>query len=177
VTIGGGLVTCEAGGTYAGYFRKAGFQGKGSAVPLQTVTGAATATKCLAELQDGPQSGLVEVVSANDDGLLDGGATTFMAGGVSYIDTDISTGGNATATLDDGTLPGLQKAFVCQEAQTNDISITVTSGVEGIGNVDPTDALGTIVLDADDEEVTLRWDAFDGEGLWVVSHVVGATLT
>lgn len=176
-TLGVGRLTCEAGGTYAGYFRLAGFPGEGTVVPLQTVDRSETAGKCQAYLETGEPSGLVEVVSTNTDGLLDGGATTIMVGGVTYFDTDISTGDNATATLADGAYPGARKAYVCQKAQTNDIAITVTSGVEGVGNADPTDALGTIVLDADEEEITLRWDAFDAEGLWVVHHLYGATLT
>jgi len=169
-------VTCEAGGTYAGYFRDPGFAGEGSAVPLQTVSAAGTAAICLAKLEVGEPSGLVENVVANTDGLLDGGATTLMVGGVSYYDTDISTGGDATATLADGTQPGLKKAFVARETQTNDIVITVTSGVEGIANADPTDTLATITLDADLEETTLQWDAFDTNGLWVIQHTVGATI-
>jgi len=176
-TIGVGRLTCEAGGTYAGYFRLAGFPGRGSCVPMQTVNRATTAGKCQALLEEGPESGLVEVVSANADGLLDGGATTFMVGGVSYVDTDISTGADATFTLADGTIPGLRKAFVCQQAQTNDVAIAVTSGIEGVGNADPTDGMTGIVLDADKEEVTLAWDAFDTSGVWVVQHVVGATLS
>lgn len=176
-TIGVGRLTCEAGGTYAGYFRYAGFEGEGSAVPLQTVNRSETAGKCFARLEVGPPSGLVEVISANDDALLDGGATACMVGGVTYFDTDISTGADATDTLADGTIPGLKKAFVCQKAQTNDIVITVSSGVEGIGNADPTNAMTSIELDADTEEVALEWNAFDVEGLWVVQHLYGAALT
>ena len=175
-TIGVGRLTCEAGGTYAGYFRYAGFPGEGSCVPLQTVDNDATAGKCQALLETGPPSGLVEVVSTNTDGLLDGGATTFMVGGVSYLDTDISTGGDATATLADGTVPELRKAFVSQIAQTNDVVVTVTSGIDGHGSADGTGALATITLDADEEEITLNWDSFDASGVWVAQHVVGATL-
>jgi hypothetical protein len=177
-TIGVGELTCEAGGTYAGYFRYRGFEGEGTAVPLQSVTGTpGTPLACFAKLQEGPPSGLVEDVAANTDGLLDGGATTFMVGGVSYISADISTGGDATFTLADGTTSGLKKAFVCQSSSTNDTDITVTSGIQGVGNADPTTALAGIVLDADLEEITLEWKAFDTSGVWVVTHVVGATLS
>ena len=169
-------VTCEVGGSYAGYFRYPGFAGEGSAVPLQTVSAAATAALCLAKLEEGQPSGLVESVVTNTDGLLDGGATTIMVGGVSYFDTDISTGGDATATLADGTVPGLRKAFVARETQTNDVVINVTSGIEGFANADPTDALATVKLDADLEEATLEWNAFDTEGLWAIVHTVGATI-
>ena len=177
VVLGTNLrVTCEAGGTYAGYFRDPGFQGEGSARPLQTVTAAATAALCLAKLEEGEPSGLVENVVANTDALLDGGATTIMVGGVTYFDTDISTGGNATATLADGTVPGLKKAFVARIAQTQDVVVTVTSGIEGVANADPTDTLATITLDADLEECTVQWDSFDTAGVWVVQHTVGATI-
>lgn len=176
-TIGVGVLTCEAGGTYAGYFRYAGFEGEGTVVPLQTVDRSSTAGNCQAKLQEGPPSGLVESVVANTDALLDGGATTFMVGGVSYIDANISTGADATATLADGTVPGLKKAFVCRAAQTTgDVVVTVTSGIEGIANADPTDTLATITLNADLEECTLHWDSFDTSGVWVITHTVGATI-
>lgn len=169
-------VTCEAGGTYAGYFRDPGFQGEGSAVPLQTVSAAGTAAICLAKLESGEPSGLVENVVANTDGLLDGGATTVMVGGVTYLDTDISTGAGATATLADGTVPELKKAFVAREAQANELTVTVTSGIQGVANANPTTGLANFALDADLEEITLHWNALDTNGLWVLQHYVGVTL-
>lgn len=174
---GTGELTCEAGGTYAGYFRYRGFEGEGTAVPLQSVSGTVgSPLVCLAKLQEGPPSGLVEDVATNTDGLLDGGATTFMIGGVSYISADISTGGDATFTLADGTTSGLKKAFVCQSSQTNDVVINVTSGIEGVANADPTNALATVKLNADLEETMLQWRAFDTNGLWYIQHTVGATI-
>jgi len=174
-TLGSGRITCEAGtgGSGQGYFTYVGFQGEGSAVPLQTVDRSSTAGKVFAYLEQGPPSGLVEVVLP-----VDNDAITCMVGGVTYFVTAVDlANGNCTATLADGTLPGQRKAFVCQAAMsTNDIVITVTSGKQGVGNADPTAALATISLDADEEEVTLQWDAFDSKGLWVVQHVVGATL-
>lgn len=169
-------LTCEAGGDYAGYFRYEGFPGEGSAIVLQKVDRSSAAGKCFAKLETGEPSCLVEDVSTNTDGLADGGATTFMVGGVSYVSADISTGGDATFTMADATLNGLRKAFVCQAAQTNDVVVTVTNGLMGVGAADPSSALSTVKLDADEEETTLRWDAFDDGGLWVVTHSVGATL-
>jgi len=174
-TLGSGRLTCEAGGTYAGYFRYAGFEGQGSARPLQTID-RTTAGKVFAQLETGPQSGLVQVVVANDDALLDGGATTCMVGGVTYFDADISTGGNATDTLLDGTLPGQKKAFNKRLAQTNDIVISVTSGVQGVMNANPTTALGSITLNDDKDEICLEWNGLDDNGVWVVTHGVGPTL-
>lgn len=179
-TLGVGRLTCEAAGlptTYAGYFRVAGFEGEGSAVPLQTVDRSTTAGKVFAKLEVGPPSGLVQVVSTNDDELLDGGDTTFMIGGVSYVDVDITTAGDATFTLADGTVSNLKKAFVLSIAQTNDVQITVTSGVQGIAHATPTTALNGIEMDADHDEITLEWNAFDVNGVWVVTHMYGPTLT
>lgn len=174
--IGVGVLTCQAGGTYAGYFTRKGFPGEGTAVPLQTVDQSPASALCLARLQVGEPSGLVEIIATNDDGLLDGGATTFMVGGVSYTTADMSTSGDAVFTLVDGVIPGQRKAFVSESSQSNDVDITVSSGVQGVGNADPTTTLVGIELDADTEEVTLEWVAFDAGGLWVVQHVYGADL-
>lgn len=168
-TIGVGRITCEVGGTYAGYFRYAGFPGEGSAVPLQTVDRSTTAGKCFAKLELGEPSGLVEDITVVDDT-----AFTAMVGGATYFTTAVDlASGDATFTLADSTLPGLQKAFVCQAAMTtNDIVVTVTSGLQADGST----ALATISLDADLEEAVLQWDAFDTNGRWVVQHSVGAAL-
>lgn len=174
-TIGVGRLTCEAGtgGAGAGYFARAGFEGAGSAVPLQTVDRSTDAGICLALLETGPPSGLVEVILP-----VDNTAITCMVGGVTYFVTAVAlTGGDSTFTLADGTIPGLKKAFVCQEAMSgNEVVITVTSGIEGVANADPTDAMTSMSFNADLEEVTLQWDAFDTSGVWVVQHAVGATL-
>lgn len=170
-----GRITCEVGtaGSGQGYFTYAGFQGAGSAIPKQTVDRSSTAGTVLAYLEEGPPSGLVEVVLP-----VDNSAITCMVGGVTYFVTAVAlTNGDSTFTLADGTLPGLRKAFVCQAAMTtNQVVITVTSGKLGIADADPTGALSTISLNADLEEVTLQWDAFDTNGLWVIQHHVGADL-
>lgn len=173
-TIGVGRLTCEAGGTYAGYFRYAGFSGSGSAVPLQTVDRSTTAGKCFAYLEVGSPSGLVEVPTLAPAG----GAATFMVGGVTIFDTAVTLAANITNTLADSALPELKKAFKCAAAMTtSDIVVTVTSGIQGVGNADPTAALATITLDADNEEVTLYWDALDTGGHWCVSYVLGSVLS
>lgn len=171
-TIGVGLSTCIANDDdttgQEGFFGEAGFEGAGSAVPLQTVDRSSTAGLCLAYLQPGPPSGLIERVLA-----VDNTAITCMVGGVTYFQTAVTLGaGNSTFTLADGTVPGLKKAFVCQAAMTtNDIVITVTSGLQSDGST----ALATVSLDADLEEIVLQWDAFDTAGRWVEQHSVGAT--
>jgi len=172
-TIGVGRLTCEAGGTYAGYFRYAGFEGSGSATPLQTVDRSTTAGKCFAKLEVGAPSGLVEVPTLKPAG----GAHVFMVGGVTIFDTATTLAADATFTLADGTLCGQKKAFKCAAAMTTkDIIVTVTSGVKGVGDADPTGALATITMDADNEEVTLVWDALDAGGHWCVTYVLGSVL-
>jgi hypothetical protein len=173
-TLGTGRLTFEVTGTVAtnGSFRLAGFPGEGSAVPLQTIDRSSTAGLCQAKLEVGEPSGGVQDVTP----AAAGGAIVCMVGGVTYFTTAVTLAADATFTLADGTIPGLKKAFVCQAAMTtNDIVITVTSGIQGNSNADPTTALATISLDADLEEVTLQWDAFDTSGVWVPVHKVGAT--
>lgn len=173
-TIGTGITTCEAGGTYAGYFNAGGFEGEGSAVPLQTIDRSSTAGLCLAKLQAGPPSGLVEHVVLTAAG----GAHTFMVGGVTIFDTAETLAANATFTLADSTIIGLKKAFLCKAAMTtNDIVITVTSGIQGVGNDSPTTALATITLDADNEEVELYWGGNEANGHWYVKYVLGSVLS
>jgi len=99
-----------------------------------------------------------------------------MVGGVTYFDADISTGADATDTLADGTLPGQKKAFNKRLAQTHDVVITVSSGVQGVANADPTAALNSITLDNDKDEICLEWNGLDDNGVWVVTHGVGPTL-
>lgn len=174
-TIGVGRLTCEAGGTYAGYFRYAGFEGEGSAVPLQTIDRSSTAGKCYAKLEVGPPSGLVEEITAVDDD-----AITPMVGGVTYIVGAALASGDCTATLADGTISGLRKAFsvVTTAVTTNDVVITVTSGLMGgVGAADGTGALSTITLNAVGEEIVLEWAGLAASGaLWVPVTTVGATL-
>lgn len=173
-TVGVGILTCEAGGTYAGYFKYAGFQGQGSATPLQTVDRSSTAGLCLAKLQEGEQSGLVEVPTLDPAG----GAATFMVGGVTIFDTATTLAANITNTLADSTISGLKKMFKCMAAMTtSDIVITVTSGKQGAGNADPTAALATITLDADNEEVEMRWGGTEANGHWGVTYVLGSVLS
>lgn len=172
-TIGVGRLTCEAGGTYAGYFRYTGFAGEGSAVPLQTVDRSATPGKCFAALEVGEPSGLVDVPVLPTAG----GAITCMVGGVTVFDTATTLGANATFTLADSTLPGLKKMFKCAAAMTTgDIVVTVTSGVKGVGDADPTGALSTITMDADNEECALEWGGSEANGHWCVTYVLGSVL-
>jgi len=173
-TLGSGRTTCIAGGTYAGYFERAGFEGKGSAIPLQTVDRSSTAGKCMARLEEGPESGLIEVVTAA------AGANVFMVGGVTYI-VGASVAADATFTLADGTLPGQKKMFVVVDTAvtTNDAVITVTSGILGGMSgaaANGTDALSTITLNALQEYCSLEWTAAGTAGVWAPISTAGATL-
>jgi len=172
-TLGSGILTCEAGGTYAGYFRYVGFEGEGSAVPLQTVARSSTAGKVFALLQTGPPSGLLEVPTLDPAG----GAHTFMVGGVTVFPTAVTLAANATSTLADSTIPGQKKMFKCAATMTtSDIVVTVTSGLKGLGDADPTGTLATITMDADNEEIDLAWFGNDAGGHWYCTGVLGSVI-
>jgi hypothetical protein len=162
-TIGVGILTCEAAGDYAGYFRYAGFQGEGSAVPLQTKDRSTDAGLVFARLQEGEPSGLVQYIDVDT-----GGAMTCMVGGTTVLDATGTPGSHATFTMADGTIAGLLKKFICvvDYGDTYDFVITV-NGVEQDGT-----ALATVVLDDENDEVTLQW-----WGDWSERLIVGATKT
>ncbi len=166
-TIGVGRFTCEAGGTYAGYFRYAGFPGQGSAKPLQTIDRSSTAGLCLAHLEEGDQSGLVEVVTPA------AGAITCMVGGVTYL-AAATIGSNATFTLADGTIPGQRKAFhALGTMTTSNVVITVTSGLQNDGAT----ALATITFTGacSTHESVLEWSGFGAGSVWVEVATYGVT--
>jgi hypothetical protein len=122
LTIGVGRVTCQAGGTLAGYFTNEGFQGQGSAVPLQTLDTSTTPAKTLALLEEGPQSGLQETLAASTAG----GAVTLMATGVTHFPTE-TISANITNTPAAGTRNGQKKRFVIDGTQTTS-SVVITYG-------------------------------------------------
>lgn len=160
-TIGVGLTTCIAGGTYAGYFKYAGFEGEGSAVPLQTIDRSSTAGLCFAKLQEGVPSGLIELITATA-----GGATTMMVGGVTCFET-ATPASDATFTVADGTIAGLKKKFVVKGTQTtNNIVITI-NGIR----VDGSTALVTDTMDTTNEEITICWN-----GDWYCTGISGGTV-
>lgn len=172
-TIDTGRTTCIAGGTYAGYFERAGFGGKGSAVPLQTVDRSSTVGKCQALLEDGEQSGLIEVVQLEAADT----AMTFMVGGVTIL-IGVGLTADATFTLADGTLPGEKKGFVVLDTAitTSDAVVTVTSGIMGNGHATGTGTLATITLNAANEYAYLTWSGLSATGVWAVESAAGATL-
>lgn len=168
-TIGVGLTTCEAGtgGNGAGFFGRAGFEGRGSAVPLETVDRSSTAGLCLCRLLDGDESGLVEEVTPT------AGAITLMVGGVSHV-LAATLGSDATFTLADGTITGQRKGFHLVGAQTtNNLVITITSGRQ---NISGDTAYATWTADTAAEELFMEWLGESADGLWVELLTIGGTI-
>jgi hypothetical protein len=161
LTIGVGRITCQAGGTLAGYFTAEGFEGKGSAVPLQTLDTSTTAATTLCVLEEGPQSGLQEVISS-----VTGGAITCMVGGVTHFATTTITGSDKAFTMANGTKIGQLKRFVCDGAQS---SYNVVITVNGI-RVDGSTASTTVTLTEAADEFTVQWF-----GDWYEKGQVAAT--
>lgn len=162
-----GRLTCEAGGSLAGYFRLTGFPGEGSAVPLQTNDAlTATAGLVLAKLEEGGPSFLAEEVDVADNA-----AIVCMVGGMTKIEGAAIGTGDSTFVLADGTKPGIIKGFYVGTAITsNDFVITVTSGLQMDGT-----ALATLTFNAAAEFSVLRWDGITAGALWVVQVFAGVT--
>ncbi len=241
-----GIVTCQAGGA-AGRFTFAGYKGRGSAVPLQTVTAvlertvdgtgslatdgvtltvadssdmsigdtvvflgsedegasktivagkytiasitdsttivlSATAVSatpaaaltcsfyiytgnptCLARLLDGEESGLVEMVSPPNAGVV---GLAYMAGGVSYINGGVTLAADADVTLADGVNLGDKKGFVCMGTMTTS-DVTVDLATAGVGLV------GTTLAEVNAIDAAADAAYFEWTGLWRTVMVVG----
>lgn len=170
VVIGVGIVTCEAGNalsaTYAGYFSRSGFEGEGSATPLQTISGASTAALCLAYLHKGKPSGLIEVITPPATGAL----MTLLPFGITFLQAATIASQDATAVLADGTIMGQRKAYQCEGTMTtNQVDVTITTGKQE----DYTTALAGIVYDADAEDTYLSWNGL----FWIEVANAGADLS
>jgi hypothetical protein len=146
-TIGVGILTCTAGGTYAGYWQYAGFEGEGSCVPLQTVDRSSTAGLCQAVLQTGNPSGLLEVLT-----LTAGGASTMMVGGTTVF-AAATLAADATFTVADGTIEGLKKRFYTAGTQTTNNVVVTVNGIQDDG----TTALASWTTDTATENLVLEW--------------------
>jgi hypothetical protein len=154
LTLGVGRITCQAGGTLAGYFTNSGFAGQGSAKPLQTNDTSTTAGKTLAILETGPQSGLQETLSTGTAG----GATVFMVGGVTHLAT-ATNAASVTNTLANGVADGDRKRVVIDGTQTTSgLVLTVTTGVKFDGSTGITTLVGsTAATEADLEWLAGKW--------------------
>jgi len=160
-TIGVGLTTCIAGGTYAGYFQYAGFEGEGSGVPLQTIDRSSTAGKCLVALQVGKPSGLVQV----RDGTVGGAQTDIMVGGVTVFPALTRSGSALTFSMADGTIAGMRKKFLAAGTQTT-YGVTITVAGINLAN----SALNTVAIVESGDEATYEWN-----GDWYEVGNVAAT--
>lgn len=152
------------------YMYKAGFEGEGSALALQTVDRNTTAGLIQVRTDGrGVSSGGVELVDPAA-----GGAVTCMVGGVTYfVDGAIATA-NATFTLANGTWAGQKKAFFCNGTNTgNSIVITVTTPlpVGATGSTAPSGAFGTYTMDAAAEYLSAAWNG----KAWACNGAVGTT--
>ncbi len=162
--VGVGLLTFDVTAAFKGEFRYTGLPGAGSAQPLQTTTGdASDPGLCLARLQEGPQSGGVEVVPL----VATGAMAAQMVGGATLITGGAISTGNNTTTLADGAIPGIRKKYgiITTELSAYDVIITVTSGVtDDVDDVSldtVTFAGGSTCLNT---TCTLEWD-----GAWKVT--------
>jgi len=158
------VIGCQAGGTYAGYFTRIGFEGEGSAVPLQTVDASAPEVLyCQAKLQIGKPSGLVEVVTLDTDG----GAVTLMAGGISYFPASALDTADATFTMADGTAEQQRKKWYIEGDLADAFDLVIT--VNGIQRDGADTALATLTGDDDGDVAVLEWNCQK----WVEVLVVG----
>lgn len=167
-TIGVGLTTCEAGGDNAGYFGRTGFEGEGSAVPLQTIN-RGTPGVCMCYLQTGKPSGLQETLTAWSGAEAE--AKVFMVGGVSYFSGSGDDSGAKTFSLVDGTITGMRKAFVCLVALNSD-ELTITPASVGV-KLDGSTANSTVVLETVLDFSVLEWGGFTTAATWNTVAQVG----
>ena len=163
---GSGILTCEVGGTYAGYFRYAGFQGEGSCVPFQTVDRADTAGKCQALLQVGLPSGLVELF----DNTTGGAQTGYLVGGCTVL-TCGTLGADATFTLADAAIEGQRKKFIVLTDHGASYNFVLTvNGLVYNGVVE--EAVSTATMNNVADSVVLEWTSGD----WFLVSSVGCAV-
>ncbi len=168
-TIGVGRITCQAGAgvAAAGYWTVTGFPGKGSAIPLQTVT-ASTGKLCMALLEEGEQSGLVENIT--DYAGAEAEAKVYMIGGVSYFGGTTATGAK-TFVLADGTKVDQRKGFVVRTSFSSE-ALTISPTSPGV-KLDGSTANTTIVMETAADFTILEWGGLGTNALWNTEHQVG----
>ena len=150
-----GVVTCAADSTNSGVFMKAGLAGRGSAVPLQTVS---AGNYCQALLLDGQESGLVEYITPPAVGHATEPVFTVMTGGVTFLEGVVTIAtANAKATLANGEHYGQKKVFVCTGTYTtSDAEIELATAGRQTGGT----ALVSASFDAAAELLSLEWNGF-----------------
>ncbi len=169
--VGVGRITCQAGAgvVAAGYWTVTGFPGKGSAIPLQTVT-ASTGSLCMVLLEDGEQSGLVENIT--DYAGAEAEAKVFMVGGVSYFGGSTATGAK-TFALADGTKAGQKKGFVCRSSLSSQ-AVTVTPASAGLKLARQV-ACANFVMETILDYIILEWNSLSTGGTWDVQSLYAVT--
>lgn len=164
VTIGENTyVTCQIGGGGSGTFEVTypGFMGKGTAKVMLTRTGAGL---ILAELMDGPESGLVETIQA-----VSATAVPMMKGGSTLVTGGITIATDSTDTLANGTYIGMKKRILLVGAlTTQDYLVTVTAGEQLDGSTD----LASLEFDGAGDDSMLEW----GGTKWRLMHNSGTGL-
>lgn len=119
----------------------------------------------LCYLEEGPESGLQEVISPRD-----ALAAQSMVGGMTFLAGGYTMAADSTAVLADGIVEGQLKGFAGLGALgTQDWLLTVTSGLKLAGT-----ALATLEFDAATDVAVLQWFGNMGlsaSGLW--RHLVG----
>ena len=168
-TIGVGRTTCQAGAgiAAAGYFTLTGFVGRGSAIPLQTID-RSTPGLCMAYLEDGEESGLVENIT--DYAGAEAEAKVYMVGGVSYFGGSTATGAK-TFVLADGTKVDQRKGFVVRSSFSSE-ALTISPTSPGV-KLDGSTANTTIVMETILDFTILEWGGLGTNALWNTKHQVG----
>lgn len=125
----------------------------------------------LAYLEDGQESGLLEILSPQD-----AVAVQSMVGGVTLLCGGYTMAAASTAVLADGLVEGQLKGFVgLGTLGTSDYTVTVTSGLQE----DHSTALADCDFDAADEILIVQWFGNIGDvatGLWHELHNIGAAI-
>ena len=170
-TIGVGLSTCEAGtgGNGAGFFGRAGYPGRGTLTPLQTIDRSSTAGLCFGYLQDGEESNLIEEITP-----IDNSAKTLMVGGISYLKAATLTNGDCTYIIAAVTRPHQRKGVVTVGTQaTNNVVVTIVVGVQADGS--DTD-YETWTTDTIADETHLKAEGVSTNWSWKEQLTLGGTI-
>jgi len=125
----------------------------------------------LAYLEDGQESGLLEIVTPQD-----AVAVQSMIGGVTLACGGYTMAADSTAVLADGLVEGQLKGFGgLGTLTTKGYKVTFTSGVQE----DHSTAIATCLVDAALETIVVQWAGNIGNatgGLWHELHNIGATI-
>jgi hypothetical protein len=122
---------------------------------------------CLAKLEDGDESGLVEVITPPNAGST---GMTYMVGGYTYVNAGITLAADADVDLAAETQWFSKKGFeIMGDFATNDFTVDlVVNGIQMDGSTALTEIL---TMDDDGDAVILEWT-----GLWHTRDIlVGAT--